>query len=108
MEKPVRVLSRLRRTKQCNGNEAEEDRVCARIPAEKEPASPDSEDTLHETDSEFVPSTSECQTDENSSSCTSDSVSCTCTEIWDVEALPKFVSVEEATTNLEDLIASRV
>jgi hypothetical protein len=109
VEKPLRVLSRCRRKPiQCNGNEAEEDLVCAQIHAEKDPASPDSEETLHETDSEFVPSTAECETDENSTSCASDSVSCTCTEIWDVEELPKYVSVEEATTDLEELIANQV
>jgi hypothetical protein len=82
--------------------------VCAQISAEKEPASPDSEETHHETDSEFVPSTLKCQTDDNSTSCTSDSVSYTCTEIWDVEELPNYVSVEEATTDLEELIANQV
>ena len=109
MEKPLKLLSRLRRKPiQCNGNEAVEDLVCAQIHAEKEPESPDSADTVHGTDSDFVPGTAECQTDDNSTSCTSDSVSCACTEIWDEEELPNYVSVEEATTNLEEVIANQV
>ena len=108
VEKHVRVVSRLRRkTSQCNGNEAEEDRVYAQVPAEKDPASSNSEETLHDTDSEFVPSTGELQSNENTS-CTSNSVSCTCTENWDAERLAEYASVEDATVDGENVIAYQV
>ena len=109
VEKPVRVVSRLRRkARKSNRNEAEEDRVCAQEPAEKEPASSNCEETLHETDSEFLPSTAELQSDEHTTPCTSNSVSCTCTENWDAEALAEYGSVEEATAVSKNLIEKQV
>lgn len=97
-----------RKTKHRNRDEAEEDRVSEEEPAEKEPPSSDTQDTLHETDSEFVPSAAELQSKENNSSCTSESVTCTGTENSDRQALAENSSEGEAASNLEKLIAKQV
>lgn len=97
MQMRLRVELKLRqKTKQGNGDEAEE------------PPSSDTQETLHETDSEFVPSAAEIQRKENNSSCTSESVTCTDTENSGAQALAEYSSEEEATSKLENLIANQV
>ena len=95
-------------TKQGNGDEAEEDRVSEEELAEREPPSSDTQDTLHETDSEFVPSDAELQSNENNSSCTLESVTYSGTENSDAQALAEYSLEEEAASTLEKLIANQV
>lgn len=102
------VLKSRRKNKQSIGDEAEEDRVCEEEPAEKEPTSSDTLETLHETDSEFVPSAAELQSKEISNSCTSESITFTGTKKSDAEALEEYSSEEVAASNSPHLVANQV
>lgn len=97
VEMRLRVELKLRqKTKQGNGDEAEE------------PPSLDTQETCHETDSEFVPNAAEIHRTKNNSSCTSDSVTLSDTENSGAHALAEYCSEEEATSKLENLIANQV
>jgi hypothetical protein len=94
----LRVKLKQRRiAKQGNGDEAEEDRVSEEEPVEREPPSSDTQDTLHETDSEFVPSDAELHSNKINNSSTSESVTTSGTE-----------NSEEAAETLESLSEQHV
>jgi hypothetical protein len=73
-------------------------------PVKREPSSSPSKETLHETDSEFVPNDAELHTDDHNSLSTSQEVSSTGTDYLDVEALQSDASEEEASKDTENLL----
>lgn len=90
-------MKQRRNAKQGNGDETEEDRVSEEEPAEREPPSSDTHDTLHETDSEFIPSDAELHSNKNNNSSTSESISFSGTD-----------NSEEVADTLESMIAQQV
>jgi hypothetical protein len=93
----LRVKLKQRRIAKQDGDEAEEDRVSEEEPVEREPPSSDTQDTLHETNSEFVPSDAELHSNKINNSSTSESVTTSGTE-----------NSEEAAETLESLIEQHV
>lgn len=87
----------------CVEDEPEQKQLCSKEPVEREPSSSPSKETLHETNSEFVPSAAELETDTNSSLSTSEKTSSTRSDNSDVEASEEDASEEDAPEDIEQL-----